>query len=402
MSVDTLQRLPSLRGAPFWRRAATVWASNLACGRVSITWPDGISDTFDSGRPGPSAELHIHRPRMVRRLVTGGELGFASSYVDGDWSSPDLAALVELGLCNHAALGALRQSWPQRLVSGLLHRLNANTRKGSRRNIAYHYDLGNRFYEQWLDETMTYSAALFGGDGIDLAEAQQAKYERILRLLQVQPGDHVLEIGCGWGGFAVQAARQGAQVTGLTLSREQAIFARDRVAREGLADRVEIRLQDYRDVAGTFDHVVSIEMLEAVGEKNWPAYFRTVHDRLRSGGRAMIQVITVGDNVFESYRKRVDFIQRYIFPGGMLLSPGAIERLADRSGLALSDSHFFGGDYSRTLKIWGDAFEDAWSTIADQGFDERFRRLWRYYLRYCEATFRTGATDVGQFLLARP
>jgi cyclopropane-fatty-acyl-phospholipid synthase len=367
-----------------------------------MKFPDGRAHPFESGAPGPSAALEIHRPRFVRRLALGGELGLAESYIDGDWSSPDLAALIELGLANHADLATLRPSWPMRAMAAVRHWMNANTRKGSRRNIAFHYDLGNAFYRQWLDETMTYSSALFSEPGMSLADAQHAKYARIMDRLGIAPGDTVLEIGCGWGGFAEHAARRGAHVTGLTLSREQADFARRRAADAGLADRVDIRLEDYRDAGGTFDHIVSIEMLEAVGEANWPTYFQVINDRLRSGGQAMIQVITVADDVFESYRRRVDFIQRYIFPGGMLMSPGAMARSAERAGLRMADRLFFGTDYAETLRQWAERFEESWPAIAPLGFDERFRRLWRFYLRYCEATFRNGATDVGHFALQKP
>ncbi|BCW87609.1 Tuberculostearic acid methyltransferase UfaA1 [Alphaproteobacteria bacterium SO-S41] len=402
MSIDVTQAWNPQRPPPLWRRIASQWAKNLQHGRVDITFPGGTTVRFDSGAQGPAAAITIHRRRFMRRLALGGELGLAASYIDGDWSSPDIAALVAFGLVNHSALTTLRPSWPTRAAASVFHWLNANTRKGSRRNIAFHYDLGNAFYALWLDETMSYSSALFTTPGLSLAEAQKAKYERILNELGIAAGDRVLEIGCGWGGFAECAARRGAHVTALTLSREQAQFSQARMAAAGLSDLVDIRIEDYRDVQGSFDHIVSIEMLEAVGEKNWPTYFNTLNERLRSGGKAMIQVITVDDDVFDSYRRRVDFIQRYIFPGGMLLSPAALKRSAEQAGLSLDASEFFGADYSETLRQWAERFEAVWPQVEALGFDERFRRMWRYYLRYCQATFRTGATDVGQFVLSKP
>jgi cyclopropane-fatty-acyl-phospholipid synthase len=321
--------------------------------------------------------------------------------MDGDFSTPDLTALIAFGLTNQDALAAqLKGSLLVRLVAGIRHRINANTRTGSRRNIAYHYDLGNAFYGLWLDETMTYSSAVFADDGETLADAQRAKYRRIIAGLGLKPGDRVLEIGCGWGGFAETAAREaGASVTCLTISRQQAEFARARMAAAGLSDKVEIREQDYRDVTGTFDKIVSIEMFEAVGEENWPVYFKAVHDRLVDGGRAMLQVITIANERFAAYRKSIDFIQRYIFPGGMLPSPDAFAQSATAAGLELGGVAWFGQSYAETLKRWSVRFEAVWPQIAPLGFDERFHRMWRYYLNSCEACFSLGATDVGQFLI---
>ncbi len=392
----------SVSPRPLWRRVAEAWGERITSGQLQLIFPDNSARTFEGGEPGPSATMRIQRPRTVWRLIFGGELGFAESYMDGDWSTPDLTALIEFGLINQKALdGPLRVSWPMRLAANIRHRFNANTRRGAKRNIAYHYDLGNDFYAHWLDETMTYSSALFEGRDMPLADAQRAKYQRIIDRLEIKPGDRVLEIGCGWGGFAEAAARVGASVTCLTISEEQARYARERMAKAGLAERVEIRLQDYRDTPGSFDKIVSIEMFEAVGEKNWPVYFDAVRDRLVDGGRAMIQVITIANETFPVYRQSVDFIQRYIFPGGMLPSPAVLAEVVAKSGLTLAETHFFGASYAETLRRWGEKFSATWPTVSGLGFDERFQRMWRYYLNSCEACFRTGATDVGQFIIAK-
>lgn len=389
---------------PLWSHLLCRWADRIAVGHLTLEFPDGRRHHVRSALPGPSASLRIRRPAsLVRKLATGGGLGLARGYVDGDWDTADLGALLKFGHANEAALAPVLQA-PRlaKALAYLRHRTRSNTRGGSRRNIAFHYDLGNDFYRQWLDETMTYSAGLFSSADQSLAGAQRAKYARIVDELGIGPDDQVLEIGCGWGGFADYAAREiGCRVTALTLSREQAEFARDRLAAAGLSDRVEIRLQDYRDCPGEFDKVVSIEMFEAVGEENWPVYFDVVRERLKPGGRAMIQVITIADAHFAHYRRNADFIQTYIFPGGMLPSYGAFAAVAADSGLTIRDSHFFGADYERTLLHWDRSFAAAWHRIENLGFDARFKRMWRYYLHYCAVGFRTGRIDVGQFHLER-
>ncbi|MCW5718254.1 MAG: class I SAM-dependent methyltransferase [Bauldia sp.] len=371
---------------------------------MTLVFPDGTRKTARGSKPGPSATILVHRMRVVRRMLTRGDVGFAEAFMDGDWSTPDLHAVLDFGYLNEAALtGPMTAS---RFVAPLIrlwHRLRANTRAGSRRNIAYHYDLGNEFYRLWLDPTMTYSSAVFDdARPMSLAEAQTEKYRRIIRTLGIGPTHRVLEIGCGWGGFAEIAAREtGCTVVGITLSREQAAFARQRMADAGLSDKVEIRIEDYRDVRETFDHIVSIEMFEAVGEANWPVYFAAVRDRLRPGGGAVLQIITVGDERFELYRGAVDFVQRYIFPGGMLPSKAALSREVEASGLAWRGADCFGLSYAETLHRWYDAFVARWNEVHALGFDERFRRMWSYYLAGCEASFKSAACDVGQYHLTR-
>lgn len=391
------------RRASAWQRVAEAWVRLCPAGGITLITPDGSLISHAGVEPGPAATVAIHRWRALRRLLTRGGIGLAEGYMDGDWTTPDLTAVVEFGVRNAEALsGRLAGNWLAKGLAALRHRLRANSRSGSRRNIAYHYDLGNAFYGEWLDETMTYSSALFTAPGLDLGDAQREKYRRIVDTLGIRPGDQVLEIGCGWGGFAQFAAQvAGARVTAITISAEQAHFARERMRAAGLDDRVDIRFIDYRDVSGTFDKIVSIEMLEAVGEEHWPAYFRTLHDRLKPGGAALVQVITVPDERFATYRRRVDFIQRYIFPGGMLLSPGRIRAAGAAAGLALREIHAFGQSYAETLRRWNEHFQARWDRIRALGFDERFRRMWTYYLNSCEACFRGGATDVGQFLLVR-
>ncbi|WP_128291356.1 SAM-dependent methyltransferase [Afifella aestuarii] len=389
--------------AALWSRLARQIVDRIAVGELTLHFPDGSQMTAAGAAAGPHAVMHIHRGRFFLRLLNSGAIGLAEGYIAEDWSSPDLEAVLELALLNEPAVGdAVALNRLQGAWERLRHLGRANTRRGSRRNIAAHYDLGNEFYRRWLDETMTYSAALFARSDVDLAEAQRAKYRRIIDILKLKPGERVLEIGCGWGGFAEIAAKEAdCHVTGLTLSREQAAFARERLAGAGLGEKTEIRLEDYRDTAGSYDKIVSIEMFEAVGEANWATFFNVVHRRLKENGRALIQVITMDEGRFQHYRKNVDFIQRYVFPGGMLPPRSAFESHAREAGFEVGDAFFFGRDYAETLRRWEKAFLAHWPAVSELGFDERFRRLWRYYLTYCAVGFKRGRVDVGQFLLAR-
>ena len=279
----------------------------------------------------------------------------------------------------------------------------ANSKEGSKKNISEHYDLGNDFYAEWLDPSMTYSSALFASDNVSLEEAQHQKYRRVAELAGVTQGSSVLEIGCGWGGFAETAAKDfGANVYGITLSREQLKYAQDRLAAQGLSNLATLHLEDYRDTRGQFDHVASIEMIEAVGEEHWPSYFRTVHDRLKPGGTAAIQAITINEADFDEYRSGPDFIQRFIFPGGMLLTKTAMKEQGDKAGLILENVENFRLSYARTLRLWADRFKERWSEITKLGYDEAFRRKWIYYLNYCEAGFLEGSIDVGIYQYRRP
>lgn len=379
------------------------WASDLQIGRLTVEFPSGARRTFVGDHPGPQGLMRIRHPGLLRRLVLHGDIGVAEAYMAGEWDTPDLTTLLSLGAMNEAALsGTFERPWLVCLFDRIQHARRANTRSGSRRNIAAHYDLGNEFYGHWLDETMSYSSALFENFNEPHAIAQRRKYHRLARQLDLRPGDRVLEIGCGWGGFAEIAAQDyGCEIVGLTLSREQAAFARRRMERSGLADRVEIRLQDYRDVPDRFDKVVSIEMFEAVGEENWPTYFRVLDRVLKPGGRATLQSIVIDDRYFDGYRSNPDFIQRYIFPGGMLPSPGAFEAAVSQGGMKISDSFYFGKSYAETLRRWHDSFVASWPDIASLGFDQRFERMWRYYLSYCEAGFENGKIDVGQYVIER-
>lgn len=385
-------------------RSLIAAADRLRHGRLRLILPNGQAMTFAGSEDGPHGHMTLNSDRVARRLLFGGDIGLAESYMDGDWDSPDLTSLLSLATLNEAALQeTLAGSLLSRVVNRLWHLVRPNSRAGSRRNISAHYDLGNAFYRQWLDETMSYSAACFTPDTATLADAQREKYRRLARMLELKPGQRVLEIGCGWGGFAEIAAQDfGCRVTGLTLSTEQHAYASERMTRSGLSGQVEIALRDYRDETGTYDAIASIEMFEAVGEKYWPTYFDSLQARLRPGGKAALQVITIDDHRFQSYRKGCDFIQRYVFPGGLLPSPEALRQAATDGGFRITAEQFFGLDYALTLKAWAESFERAWPVIATQGYDDRFKRLWRYYLAYCEAGFRAGTIDVGHFLLERP
>lgn len=379
-------------------------AGRLRYGSLTIDLPGRAPKLFSGPHPGPHGTLVIRDPAMFRRVLSRGDLGFAEAYMAGEWTTPDLSELLACLDRNLDAFSTLQRGravmrWLQAVRQRFLLR---NNRTGSRRNIAYHYDLGNDFYRLWLDRSMTYSAACFEGHADELAEAQERKYAALLAMTEAGPDDHILEIGCGWGGFALHAARvTGCRVTGVTLSREQYDWAWARVREAGLENRVDIRLQDYRDVTSQFDHVVSIEMFEAVGEAYWPAFFRTVHERLRPGGRAVLQVITIDDGLFERYRRDVDFIRHYIFPGGVLPSPTAFEAHGLAAGLHCRQQQFRGGDYARTLAAWAERFRAAEPAVRDQGFDHHFIRMWQYYLAYCEAGFRSGRIDLMQTVLQR-
>jgi cyclopropane-fatty-acyl-phospholipid synthase len=365
-------------------------------GELSVTLPDGGERLFKGPEAGPRAALRVHHPRFFRGLLFGGALAFGEAYMEGDCDSPDLSALAELIIENEAALlTALDGRRWARILRRLCHLLRGNSKRGARRNIAHHYDLGNDFYALWLDPSMTYSAAVFERPGESLQAAQDNKYRRMAELAAIGPGHRVLEVGCGWGGFCSWAAREiGCHVTAVTISRAQYDFAARRLQAEGLAGQIELRLQDYRDIEGSFDRIVSIEMLEAVGEKYWPRYFAMLRDRLVAGGQAALQVITIDDDHFAAYRNNVDFIQRYIFPGGLLPSPSRICDQVRRAGLAWQGAEDLGPHYARTLAIWRRAFEAARPEVLGLGFDERFLRMWRYYLAYCEAGFKTGRIGV--------
>lgn len=366
----------------------------LRHGTLSIALPGGLKVRIEGDLPGVAAGLTIHRMRVARRFLLGGQIGFADAHLDGDWDSPDVSALLGYFLQNEASL-EVRSRWYRNILERLVHWRNRNSRSGSRRNIAFHYDMGNEFYRRWLDESMTYSSALFAEGAQDLAAGQRAKYARIADLAGLRPGMRVLEIGCGWGGFAEYAcAERGIELVGLTLSREQLAFAERRLDAAGLAGRADLRLQDYRDVEGRFDAVVSIEMVEAVGERYWPVYFEKIRSVLAPGGRAALQAILIDDARFGRYRRSPDFIQRYIFPGGMLPSPSAFRSAAAAAGMRWAEDHGFGPDYARTVAEWRARFLAAWDEITSLGFDRRFRRLWSYYLSYCEAGFRHGSIDV--------
>jgi cyclopropane-fatty-acyl-phospholipid synthase len=376
--------------------------SKITVGTLDLTLPD--SSQYRLGPGGaPETIMVINRWRAVRRLLTQGDMGFVESYLDGDWDSPDPSKVVEIAVVNRptAKTHDLQGFW-HRVFNRMAHLRRSNTKRGAKRNIAAHYDLGNDFYEQWLDPTMTYSSAYFSKADQTLDQAQIEKYTRIGEMLQLKPEHSLLEVGFGWGGFAEFAIKKyGCRITGLTLSKEQLNFAGERLQKAGLSDRVDLRLQDYRDVEGQFDRIASIEMFEAVGEANWPHYFNMIRERLVQGGEAALQIITIDDAFYNRYRSGADFIQRYIFPGGMLPSVKALTSEINRARLDLAGVTTFGDSYATTLREWRERFLSAWPSIEPLGFDERFRRMWEMYLAYCEGGFRAKSIDVGHFKIVR-
>lgn len=371
--------------------------------RIRVVLPDGQRLAF--GDPhGVPVGLTVNDYGFARRVIFGGDIGLAEGFLNGEWETDDLPTLLTQLAENIDRLPGLHEGGPLgKFLNWMRHRLRSNTRSGSKRNILAHYDLGNAFYEAWLDRSMTYSSARFDRGGDDLEEAQLEKYRALAERLDLKPGEHVLEIGCGWGGFAELAAREyGVRVTGITISDAQLRYARERIERAGLSHQVEIRSQDYRDLTGVFDKVVSIEMLEAVGEPFWAGYFGKIGQVLRPGGLAALQTITIRCDLFDQYRDRADFIQRFIFPGGMLPSVQRLRQEVAGAGLAWDSAEAFGDSYTRTLSEWSRRFSARWSDIRRLGFDERFKRLWLFYLAYCEAGFRTARTDVVQVHLRKP
>ena len=392
--------------APSAARRVLTLLRRLQVGTLELQCPDGSQLHFGQPSPGaPRAALRIKHWDVCAAVMKSGDVGFGESYLEGQWSSPDLVALLRLFLVNREAVeSALYGAWWGSLLHRVRHLLNRNSRRGSRKNIQAHYDLGNPFYRLWLDETMNYSAAWFQGRPEQpLAQAQAAKMRRAIDECQVQPGQRLLEIGCGWGAVAECATRdRQLHVTGVTLSTEQLAWAQERLQRAGLAAQADLRLQDYRDIPETgFDAVVSIEMFEAVGREYWPGYFRAVRDKLKPGGRACIQSITIRDDLFERYVRGTDFIQQYIFPGGLLPSPSAFREAAAQAGLRVVGELAFGPDYAETLRRWRHDFMAREAQVLALGYDARFTRLWEFYLAYCEAAFDAGSTDVMQFTLVR-
>ncbi len=371
-------------------------------GRLQLTLPSGRVAALGSSDAG-EAQLVLESYSAIWRIMRRGHIGFAESYLNASIDTDDLEAVFSLFIDNQekltAALPGIVQSAPS---DRNYHQHRPNTRNGSRRNIAAHYDLGNAFYRLWLDGSLSYSSGIYAKSDATLEEAQAANCARILDVLDLRAGHDVLEIGCGWGALAEAMARAGAEVTAITISEQQHAAARDRIAAAGLADKASVEFRDYRDTTGSFDRIVSVEMIEAVGEDNWPAYFDTISRRLRPGGRAVIQGITIREDLYEDYRRNPDFIQRYIFPGGMLPTVPMLQRHGEAAGLAFTEIERFGSSYALTLAEWQRRFRAAWPQIEALGFDARFRRMWEYYLSYCKVGFERGTIDVGLYLFEKP
>ena len=396
------------RGAPSAARATLKLLLRLKHGTLTVKLPDGSVQRFGNGQ-SPQASLHLLNWNVCSAALKSGDIGFAESYIAGDWTTPHLTDLLQVFIVNRKEVeDVIYGTWLGRLAYRVKHLLNRNTKANSQKNIHAHYDLGNAFYELWLDGTMNYSSAIFETPETSMKDAQHAKVRRALRMAQVKPGDRVLEIGCGWGALAEKATKEfGARLVGVTLSTEQLDWANKRMAREGLADSADLRLQDYRDIGKTtqdapFDAICSIEMVEAVGREYWPEYFQTVHRLLKPGGHACIQSIVIADTLFERYLTSTDFIQQYVFPGGCLPCPKEFRAQAALAGLQVVDEFSFGQDYAHTLRLWREQFAAQEAHVLQLGFDKRFVRIWEFYLSYCEAAFLEANTDVVQYTLRKP
>jgi cyclopropane-fatty-acyl-phospholipid synthase len=387
--------------APMFSRVLDLLDQRLERGGIEATLPRGSTKRLGFHAPGPPAEVRLHSWMAMVRLVTSGSVGWYKAWVAGEWSSPDPVSLFELFMLNAVPLGEIgRAKGLARRVNGMAHRLRDNGPAQARENIAAHYDLGNDFYAAWLDPSMTYSSARFA-PGNTLEQAQGRKVGLLLDRLKLKPGDRLLDIGCGWGTLAIEAARRGAKVVGLTLSAEQKSWAEAKISDAELSDKIEIRLQDYREISEQFDAVASVEMVEAVGQRWWPAYLDSVSRNLKAGGRAALQFISIDHRIFDGYARGVDFIQAYIFPGGMLLDEPAFEELARERGLSWQDREGFAGDYAETLRQWRLRYDAAVAEGRLKGFSDRFHDLWRYYLMYCEGGFRGRGIDVAQVTMVK-
>ncbi len=404
-SLDRASAVPM----PARARLVVRMLEKLQVGSLTVRFPDGRSQAFGHG--APHAEIVLANWKVCEAALKSGDIGFGETYIAGDWTTPDLQAVMNVMVANRNAIEAvIYGTWWGRILHRMRHLLRSNTRTGSRRNIHAHYDIGNAFYELWLDETMTYSSALFADDrsaadasprddAAALPVAQHAKYARVIDRLGLAPGATVLEIGCGWGGFAERAGSRGLDVTAITLSTEQLQLARRRIEAAGLGACARIEHRDYRDTQGTYDGIASIEMFEAVGERYWSAYFECIKQRLKPGGRAVLQTITIAEHLFDDYRKSSDFIQQYIFPGGMLPSVAAFTAAANTAGLRVVERFAFGSHYARTLAAWLARFTERERDVRERGFDTAFVRTWTFYLAYCASAFRYENTDVVQFTL---
>jgi cyclopropane-fatty-acyl-phospholipid synthase len=388
--------------APAFGRVLDEIEARLETGGLHLHLPNGADRHIGFRAPGADATVDIRNWMALVRLATSGSVGWYKAWTLGEWASPDPVALFELFSANARPLGDVgRAKGPFRWVNALAHRLRDNAPRKARKNIAAHYDLGNDFYSAWLDPTMTYSCARFGSPSDSIEEAQRRKVALLLDRLELKPGDRLLEIGCGWGSLAIAAAERGAEVVGLTLSKEQKAWAEEKIAAAGFSDQIEIRLQDYRNTAEQFDAVASVEMVEAVGERWWGIYLDSIARNLKPGGRAALQFISIDHRLFNRYARNPDFIQTYIFPGGMLLDEPRFAGLAVERGLSWEKRDAFRLDYAETLKRWRDAYDDAVTRGSLSGFTEQFHDLWRYYLMYCEGGFRGGVIDVAQVTMAR-
>ena len=395
-------------GAPSAARATLKLLLRLKHGTLTLKLPDGSIQRFGNGQ-APHASLHLLNWNVCSAALKSGDIGFAESYIAGDWTTPHLTELLQVLIVNRKEVeDVIYGTWLGRFAYRVKHLLNRNTKANSQKNIHAHYDLGNAFYELWLDGTMNYSSAIFETPETSMKDAQHAKVRRALRMAQVKPGDRVLEIGCGWGALAEKATLEfDATVIGVTLSTEQLEWAQRRMEREGVTHKADLRLQDYRDIGRTtpdapFDAICSIEMVEAVGREYWPEYFQTVHRLLRPGGHACIQSIVIADELFERYLASTDFIQQYVFPGGCLPCPKEFRAQVAAAGLELVDEFSFGQDYAHTLQLWREQFAAQESHVRQLGFDTRFIRIWEFYLSYCEAAFLEANTDVVQYTLRKP
>ena len=387
--------------APAFARLLDELHERLPAGGIDATLPNGSRKRVGFHSPGPVAIVHLKSWMALVRLTTSGSVGWYRAWERGEWSSPDPVPLFELFMRNAAPLGEVgRAKGSARWYNRLMHRRRDNDRLTARRNIAAHYDLGNDFYAAWLDPSMTYSSARFEA-GDTLERAQRRKVAMLLDRLDLKSGDRLLEIGCGWGTLAIEAARRGALVVGLTLSAEQKSWAEEKIARAELSDRIEIRLQDYREIDEQFDAIASVEMVEAVGQRWWPAYLDSIARNLKTGGRAALQFISIDHRLFDGYSRNADFIQAYIFPGGMLLDEPQFEALAKERGLGWEQREGFGRDYAETLRQWRERFDKAAGDGRLSAFSDRFHNLWRYYLMYCEGGFRGGGIDVAQVTLTK-